>query len=398
MLTLFFYEPDHTGHHYPYLARMLPGFVHSQVKIILATTPKGAASPEYQRFLQPLAEHFTLETDCVRRGATPFKLAWNRVTEIDRLQKKHQADHLFIAYADGVWQVHALRNLLRWVRRKPKFQMEGILYRGAFSYPGNDSKSSKIKRFLFRRLLAQGFYQRLLLDDEYLQEFAVLVGTNQPTEVELAVNPVQSFDFDRAAARKQLGLNSEGRIISLSGVIDNRKGADLLTYAFAEALERGLEDTTLLLAGPHYDDFIAVLHQPEIQRHANAGRIVSLDRLLDEQDMFSVAAASDLVTAPYPNHSGRSSIVLWAAIAGTPVLTTDRGCIGRVVRAEKLGITCDVSDQSALLAAIETGLNQPWTKHDRERAMRYGEQHSVENYRTLNSRLVRARIGHDLSN
>ena len=192
-------------------------------------------------------------------------------------------------------------------------------------------------------------------------------------------------------------MSPEGRVISLSGVIDKRKGADILAGAFAQAIRNGLDDATLLLAGPHYDDIKGALAAPEVRTLLDTGRILSIDRLLDEQDMYCAAAASDLVAAPYPNHSGRSSIILWAAAAGTPVLATHRGCIGHVVETENLGLTCDVSDPEELAAAIEAGLNQPWTTSDRERALRYGKQHTVDNYRELNARLVMRRISSEPS-
>ncbi|MBB6430787.1 glycosyltransferase [Algisphaera agarilytica] len=392
MRNLLFYEPEYTGHHYPYLARMIPGFVHPEINIVLATTPEGAASDHYQRFLAPLAEHFTLVTDCQRLGDTPYKIAANRLKEIKRLQQRHQSDHVFVAYADGVWQVQAVRSLLPWESTKRSYTLEGILYRGEFSYPNNHSRSAKLKRYLFRRVLAKGMYDRLHLDDEFLHEFATSIKPNRQTQLELAVNPVEFFEIDRAQARQRLGLPAEGRIVSLSGVIDNRKGADLLVRAFISALEQGLEDTSLLLAGPHYDDIKAVIQQPEIQRYFDSGQIISLDRLLDEQDMFSAAAAGDLVAAPYPNHSGRSSIILWAAAAGTPVLATDRGCIGHVVETESLGKICDVADLEGFTKTLLASLDEPWSDADRERVIGYAQRHSVENYRTLNAKLILSQL------
>lgn len=169
------------------------------------------------------------------------------------MQEQHRADHVFVAYADGIWQVQVLRSLLSWLRPKPRFQMEGILYRGGFSYPEARGRSAAVKRFLFRRLITRGLYQRLLIDDEYLYEFAT-AAAGRNTQIDLAVNPVELFDIDRVEARRRLGLKIEGRIVSLSGMIDSRKGADLLTHAFIQALEQGLDDITLLLAGPHRED------------------------------------------------------------------------------------------------------------------------------------------------
>ena len=224
MLTLLFYEPNHSGHHYPYLARMLPGFSHPEVKIVLATTAEGAESPHYERFLKPLEAHFTLAADCAEQASTPFRIACDRVSEIARLQQQYQADHVILAYGDGIWQIHALRSLFPKIRPRPRFQTECILYRGEFSYPSSRSRSAKIKRFLFRRLLAKGIYQRILIDDELLFTFAQSSAPNPRTHIELAINPIELFDIDRAEARRRLGMSAEGKVICLSGVIDKRNG------------------------------------------------------------------------------------------------------------------------------------------------------------------------------
>ena len=90
---------------------------------------------------------------------------------------------------------------------------------------------------------------------------------------------------------------------------------------------------------------------------------------------------------------GRSSILLWAAAAGRPVLGVNRGCIARIIEHEELGWTCDVHDTNAFQEALVTAMKTPWSESDEQRAVQYARWHSIDNYRTLNSAFVRERYG-----
>lgn len=393
MTKVLFYEPDANGHHFPYLARMLPGFFGQGYELLLATTPEALSSEQFQRFLAPLESHFQTVEAQPKIKSSSFRIAKQRVADIRRLHKTHTPDHTFVAYADGLWQIMAFQALLGRSRPTGPGTLEGIVYRGGFTYPTATSFTQKVKRFLFRRLCSKGIFDRLLLDDEYLYDFAKTLKGRSKTRLELAVNPVTFFSIDGDAARQRLGLTSSNQIISLSGMIDPRKGADRLIEAFTHVATQGLTDAVLLLAGPHSDAIKDILSEPLVKPLCEANRIISLDQLLDEQDMYSVAAASDLVTAPYPNHMGRSSILLWAAAAGRPVLGVDRGCIARIIEQEQLGWTCDVHDQQAFRDAMVTALQSPWAEEDQQRAVTYSSWHSIDHYRTLNSAFVRQRYG-----
>ncbi|MEM9109527.1 MAG: glycosyltransferase [Planctomycetota bacterium] len=393
MMKLLFYEPDHNGHHFPYLARMLPGFIDPRFELCLATKPSALASDQYERFLKPFEQHLTLYPECAEFKGSSIRTAAHRAREIRQLQRRHNIQHTFVAYADGVWQILAARAFLGLAWSARRGTLEGILYRGGFTYPGDESFGKRIKRYLFKRMCIKGIFDRLLLDDEYLYDFSHCFAQRSKTRCELAVNPVELFDISRDAARADLKIESGRRVISLSGMIDERKGADRLVRAFVEASRGPDNGTVLVLAGPHKPIIRSLLQDPMVRPFVESKRIYSLDRLLDERDMFRVAAASDLVTAPYPNHSGRSSIVLWAAAAGRPVLGTDRGCIARIIEGERLGWTCNVLDNSEFSHHLVEAIDKPWDESDQARATDYARWHTISNYQKLNAEYVYTKYG-----
>ena len=395
-MTVLFYEPSHTGHHYPYLARMLPAFVELPAKLTLLTTEKGRTSDEFEHYLSPFVDDLTVMTSCqeIPPHIKPVANAKFRALEAMRLTKALNPDHLMILYGDGIWQCLAARAMTFRKTFAPSVTVEGILYRGGFSYPDANSIQNGIKRQMFKRLLKAGVFDRLLLDDEYLYDYALAVQPTKPrTQVTLAANPVFLKPMQsQSSARSEIGLPTDGRIISLSGAIDARKGADLLVRAFIKAKQEGRVDAKLLLAGPHADEIRALLKSAEVSPYVDTGEVISMDRLLVGDEMFFVAAASDVVTAPYPNHSGRSSIILWAAAAGRPVVATDRGCIARVVQVEELGVTCRVTDTALFAASLADTLAKPWTEEDIKRSRAYAGYHDIENYQRINSMLLRKQL------
>jgi glycosyltransferase involved in cell wall biosynthesis len=156
-------------------------------------------------------------------------------------------------------------------------------------------------------------------------------------------------------------------------------------------------DVHLLLAGPHEAEVKAKLAEPPFAALLSAGRIHSIDRFLDENEMLMVAEASDLVLAAYLNHSGRSSIILWAGAAGKPVIGADRGTIHYVIHKERLGATCNVRDASEFVSTMRLMLDSPWNPEDAQRVREHAQWHRIENYQQLSSELVRSRLENTLT-
>lgn len=399
-MRVLFYEPNHTGHHYAYFARMLPGFLelkekHPHLEFALATTPKGLESEEFQRCLRRFREDLELLPICAPVPKRAIQKALQRCRELDLAKRTWKPDHVCVLYGDGLWQVAAATKMGGARIMGPHVPTEAWMYRGGFAYPEADGLGNTIKRRLFRRLLRQGLFDRIHFDDELLLQFAQGLPPEK-TKVLLTPNPIQYGEIiNRATARERLGLPTDGKLISSSGMITRWKGMDLVIQAFAQAIEHSAPDgppLRLLLAGPHDEEIRRLLDEVPYRGLVESGQIILHDRYLDEQEMLDVASASNLVLAAYPNHSGRSSIILWAAAAGRPVLGVNRGCIAHVIETEQLGTTCDVKNIDAFASAINHSLQQPWTEEDAQRVRAYAKWHSSENYAKLSAAYLSERL------
>lgn len=408
MERVLIYEPQHTGHHLPYLARMLPGLLSLPIEVTLATTRATVASEQFAAELGALRSRLRIIDDCrVPKKGRPVRYALGALWELRRLMRRERPDHVIIMYGDALWIVQSALHLatggliggpMRGV------SSEIILYRGGFAYPDAPGRGARVKRWLFAHALRAGLHDRWHLDDEIMHDFAVrsLSGCEdaRARSAVLPPNPVRiEGDADAASARAELGLPSGPRIISLTGAIAGYKGADLLVRAFAAHHdaegEARARDDVLVLAGPHEQEVRDALAEPRARRLVDDGHIISIDRFLSAHEMFAFAAASNVVAAPYPNHSGRSSIILWAAAAGRPVLASARGTIGFVTRTNSMGLTVDPRDHDALVRSIGAALGMPWSREDERRVRLYAREHSFERYRAHMSGFVRAQLDRD---
>jgi glycosyltransferase involved in cell wall biosynthesis len=398
-MHILFYEPTHTGHHYAYLARMLPGFLSLPVRVTIAISQEGLDSKEFEKTLAPLKELVTVHVGCTPASGGVFKKSLHKVRELADLVKNLSPDHVYVMYGDGIWQILTGLSLIG-VRPLPKTPpFEAWVYRGDFASPRRDSWKSKARRILFRVFLRSGIFTKINIDHELLYEMTCEIKSKKRTECSLTPNPVWVGDrMSMTEARKAMGLPEGGRLVVSSGMIDSRKGMDLLIAAFEAHLRLHLQsEDRLLLAGPHAAEIVEMISNQPYRELVESHRILSINRFIDEKEMYLCAAAGNLTVAPYPDHSGRSSIILWAAVAGRPSLGTDWGCIGHVIRNQNLGMTCDVLNLDEFVESIGRALAMEWSEADQVRVRNYGATHSMENYQKAATELLRFRIAEEVA-
>lgn len=156
-----------------------------------------------------------------------------------------------------------------------------------------------------------------------------------------------------AALRQQLGIEQQRRPALLFGFLEERKGIYPLLEALALLPSATQAQLCLLLVGQVAGKEQAKLRQRIAEMSQTTAVQVKLyDQFVPEADVPSYFQLADFVLAPYQEHVGSSGILLWAAAAGKPVLASDYGLMGELVRRHQLGVVVD----SAQPAAIAKGL------------------------------------------
>lgn len=150
------------------------------------------------------------------------------------------------------------------------------------------------------------------------------------------------------------------RVASFFGVLDARKGLGVVLEALALLPEAAQQRLALVLAGRmHEGERAAYLEQIERIRKQTAVQILLDERFLAEGEIQPLLEASDLVLMPYLFHVGSSGVLVRAAHAGRPVLTSDYGVTGAHTRRHRLGLAVDTSRPGAVADALAQCLQFP---------------------------------------
>jgi glycosyltransferase involved in cell wall biosynthesis len=389
-MRVLIFEPDHKGHHFTYLRLLLPALRDLGVEIIVCTNPEAPASAEYAEQLAPLADCFTMDSSVPLLMGSPLKSALRRADDFVRLLRRYRPDHVLLPYADGITQVLAAGRLLGRGALPSGVETEALLMRGRFAYPPSDFRDAVYSRVLWT-LLGRAPWHVIHHLDPVPFELVARAGGDLARRSHLMPDPVEPLPaIDRQTARRKLGLPVAGRYVGGCGLIDRRKGADLLIRAFAAASLRA--DDRLLLAG-RFAPEVRQMVDTEYAQLVRSGRICALDRFLSDEELDAAVLALDVMCTPYPRHIGSASIVIRAAAAGRPVVACDFGWMGYIVNKFALGRTCNVHNAGELAAAIGTALEGSSAYRPSEAARRLVAYHTPDNFRAAWTARLRERLG-----
>lgn len=344
------FEPACEGHRLNYVRLLVPALYEAGFEeVTWVTTASAKRSQEYETLVRSL-QH-PVSTHLIEPvSTTGLRRVYDSAQALGGAVHITRPDRVYVPYADGLALGLALSRLKSksFLRDIP---IEGLQFRGGFAYE-TESWQSKLRYETIREVSHAFPWTQLHQLDPWVDEalnrrWHRAPGIVMPDPVEPLVGR------DRHAARKALGLNSDDRVLGITGALDARKGVDLLIKAFSEIVRSPHE--RLLLAGKVREDVREVIKAHDHLLHT--GQIVLLDSWLSSDDFENAICAADWVVAPYPRHIGSSSIVLRAAAAGRKVIGSDFGWVSKAIRRFSLGYTCHVQDEEEFASVLRTALD-----------------------------------------
>ncbi|MBY0312492.1 MAG: glycosyltransferase [Phycisphaerales bacterium] len=387
-MRVLIFEPNFKGHYYAYLSIMIPALARAGAEVTLATSPDGRASAEYRTLLEPIQSDFTVDPSVIADAAPGFTAAIRRAGLISEAIRRAKADHAIVTHTDRFASGLLARRLTMRPLAPRGVETQGLFFTLGLKDPGTPPTEQAKARRLWQIARRTGYTHAHHLDPRVYQ---MLADAGNLGNWSLMPDPVESPPpTTTAQARRTLGIPEEGRFVGCAGVIDRRKGADLLINAFASA-RRGEHDR-LLLVGPQEPFIRESLASPHAEL-VRQGRIISIDRFVAPADLAASICAMDLVATPYPKHLASASIVIRAAAAGRPVLGASFGWVGDLVPALGLGWTCDVENPEEFARELPRALERASTWTVTPAAKRFVQFHSPENFAACWSARVRERLG-----
>lgn len=386
-MDVLIFEPEYAGHHLEWVSLLVEAFLSRRDRVTLVTTAHAVASSEHREHLARFRDAITTATI---PGPTTKSAAWHRRTRhslnalhLLRAVRRRQPDLVCVPYLDAMLIPLGVLHLcgLRFDTRRRRVDV--TVMRGEFAYPEIRDRAAwrfhpkwRFKAWVLRKALRSNWFSRVLVSDDIT--YRHMQGWQRGrTELQLCADPVVGSYPERNPARRELGLDETVKILGCWGVLDARKGIDLLLQVFARRAPRA--DERLLLAGrlnPHVAELWAALSakDPSLRE-----RVIVANRFLSGAEMRRYIAAVDAAAVVYPAHVGASRVLVEAVAAGKPVLGSQFGWIGHVIRKNRLGHSCDVRSPQELAKGLDWAFSSP--RLDAEGARRLVERHTLAAFR-----------------
>jgi glycosyltransferase involved in cell wall biosynthesis len=326
-----------------------------------------------------------LESNTLVDRNSPFHRAYRAIQEWKLLWKYVKmtgSAHCLLMYFDSFQTPLALG-------LSAPCQISGIYFRPTFHYPNfqayKASLKDKIQHYRESLILPRIFSRPQLESIFCLDPFAVkhIQEIASTASVIHLPDPVQVYQNyspeDLAQLRQKLGIHPRRKVLLLFGALDGRKGIYQLFEAIPHLSPNICEQLTLLLAGPINEKCkSSVLSQlAEISQNSLI-QVILRDEFIRDHDIQSFFEISDLVLALYQRHVGMSAILVRSATANKPVLSSDYGLMGELVKKYQLGISVDSTSPEAIANKLTKLLENGLGDLGGEKMSKFAKQHSAE--------------------
>jgi glycosyltransferase involved in cell wall biosynthesis len=202
-----------------------------------------------------------------------------------------------------------------------------------------------------------------------------------PADFPMAVIPdagaVPVQPLGRMEARRRLGLGDySGTLFLFFGMIRKDKGIEYLLDAVARLPEA---DFRLLIAGSPTDYTEDQLRRM-VSANPAANKIIAHFHYIPDQDVDAYFYACDALVLPYPRiYSGGSGPLLkGAAIHARPSIVTDVSEMGRLARAEGLGLLAEAESSDSLASQLRAFIDMAQVEREKMalNALAFAKQHT----------------------
>lgn len=391
--SILIFEPYDQGHHAGYILNLLREIA-KQDEPQMVYLVIGHAFPEKHPDVVRYAETHLVDrvtwlqltketTQSIQECDSAWKAGFLEWRSLKDVLTQCQPDHILCMYLDFLILPLAIG------LRLPS-PCSGIIFRQNRHYPElfqselslKERFLSEIKFRLFNRALANPGLSQVFCLDPYIAKSInsmhakKLIACPDPVHV-----PVCEDDASPPAPY------SDRKTILLFGVISERKGFSKFLEASATLPESVLQRLDFWIVGPTREQAEENAIESLSKSLKRRGAIVRREnRFVQDKEIQAYFRQSSFVAAPYNRHMGMSAVLVRAAVEHKPILATNFGLLGQLVKSEELGTTFKLSDRASIHRAIVDAMHGN-TPYSCDNADRFANRNSPEQFaKTILSR------------
>lgn len=271
-----------------------------------------------------------------------------------------KTDHAYLLYFDHLQLPIILGN-------KPSSLFSGIYFRPTFHYHKFENYKPSFKdkfRAWRQKILLLAVLRNSKLEKLFCLDPFVVPLVNQwlirPKAIHLA-DPVEVTSIEASDILKlriDLGIKSDRKIFLIFGLLSGRKGIYQVLEALQNLPSEITRQITLLLVGKIADtESVKITSMVEKVKITSHVQIVTQYEFVSDQDVHKYFQLADVVLAIYQKHVGMSGILLQAAAANKPVISSDYGLMGQIAKTYNRGLIIDGSQVQNIEDSIANILN-----------------------------------------
>jgi glycosyltransferase involved in cell wall biosynthesis len=400
--SLLVFELAHSGHYAAYIQHLIKYWCEQNLegKLHFVVSQTFASKyPELLNFAHSYGKNnlmFTTitkeeEAKLIPKKSSIYRAArclqeWKLVRKYAKICK---STHCILLYFDS-FQIAVALGL------KLPCTFSGIYFRPSFHYP---SLNNYIPTFPERvqywreKLILPKVIRHPQLENLFcLDPFAItsISAISQRNKAVYLPDPVKIHDGSVSNKlepfRQKLGIAPGRKVFLLFGSLyDSRKGINQLLTAISSLPPVLCQQISLLLVG----EITQGQESPLMNQIAEVSeslpvQIIIQDKYIPEEEVPLYFQTADVVLAPYQRHVGMSGIIVQAAAAQKPLLSSNYGLMGKTVRHWELGLTVDSTEASEIAKGLTRFLlESPEKLGDRNKMKAFALQNSAENFAAL---------------
>ena len=265
-----------------------------------------------------------------------------------------RADHVLVMYLD-YFQLGII------LGKTTTLSISGIYFRPNFTQNPR-SLYGKIKKNVLKLAMNSGKLKHLFVLEAPVQK--ELQKFSSKVQVHVLCEPVQYFDVNEAE-KEAFDLKypqKKSKIDFLNfGYLDERKGIEVFLEACQHLSPAQIEQISLTLVGPVHPEY-----QSKIEAQIAQLKGLEVRKIwgyLPAREVQIAFDSTDWVLVLYRNHLGSSSVLVRAALAGKPVLSTHLGQIGQLTNTHDLGAVVDIHETKDLANLLVKIIDQKMEIH-----------------------------------